>query len=348
MCVLCFQQSIATAHAENLKLKNGNAYHVRQYRVMSEREIQIVDESQNRLTVKVQDIQTLITPKNWGKGLVAGALTGAYVGVAILGSTQFVVAALTKTPITLDPSNYLGVGALGALVGLGTGAVITFIAEDEFNDFKKLSLTDQMALLKEYEGLELQTHTVNIERPSRWHLIVQYALPSQVLFKNFQGKDYVYESPNGYGIGIEYERFLDDTWSWGLGILSSAKSISQEQLFSGGTLQSQNSYELDTIKPEIKSFRTSLHLFKYVAPQIQVFGGLNRNKIDSDLPLYTFKEINGFLGYDLGVNCFLTPKLSISLSYLHSNGFELQDKNSQQKTSQTEMSGLNTQLRWVF
>jgi hypothetical protein len=348
--VCLFQFCLSPAAAENLKLKNGKSYNIRQYKLLPKEQIQITDDKGQDQNIPIAAIDVLVTPKDWLPYLGSGAVIGAYAGVIILGVTQLTVMAFTKSNIAVDPSAYVLIGATGAVVGLGVGSVIALIADDDLNHFSKLTPAEQLTLLKRHELVTLTSRTASVDRPARWNVSLHNYFPGQISFKNINGFDYEYAASNELNLGIEYEKPIDETWSWSLGFSGGTRLIDEERVLLGTQLNSQTTYDINFIKPQISTSRIATRFYKQLTPQTQVFFGMQwvRYQFSGSTSLFTFLSTPGGWGYELGIAHYLYPKLALVLNAVANPGFEVLDARTQQKTSQTSLTVWGLSLKYTL
>jgi hypothetical protein len=263
---------------------------------------------------------------------------------------QLTTIALTKTSIPFDPGAYVLIGATGAVVGLGVGSVIALIADDDLNNFSKLTTAEQLTLLKRHELVALAPRNASVERPARWNVSLYNYFPGQISFKNINGFDYEYAASNELNLGIEYEKPLDETWSWSLGFSGGTRLIDEERVLLGTQLNSQTVYDLNFIKPQISTSRIATRFYKQLTPQTQVFFGMQwiRYQFSGSTSLFTFLSSPGGWGYELGIAHYFYPKLALVLSAVANPGFEILDASTQQKTSQTSLTVWGLSLKYTL
>jgi len=313
-----------------IQLTSGKEYRYISLYAISKDQIKIIEPNGDSQMIKVNEISRIVTPKNhmafmitgayWGGALFAGSYA-----VGISGTNALLQTSGVNAKLGFDAGQMVSVGVFGALIGAGVGGAVSLVAPDDENNFKSMLPIEKANLIN-----RIQTPPKEKAKPkfskSHWNLIPAYSANKTLTANGFGNNEYTWQSGGALGIGIEFQNYMNENLSYGIGMSLDYHQVENETIKTNGTQTGQTTFSGQ--KPELVNFNIWGNIYFYPIKKIYLIGGLSSGG-DNFIPgkgpngrnIVTTKS----WAYQIGLGYDLTDRLKVESTYQWASGFQMDD-----------------------
>jgi predicted nuclease of predicted toxin-antitoxin system len=215
----------------------------------------------------------------------------------ILGMVAGSMAGLITAPN--NSNNNLGTQIKAVETGVQNGILIGFLSSaicfamnSETVYFKDLAPTEKKEFLKKVSIYETTPPLKIIEevivtkpvvtkeikeepafKKSQWNIIPAYSFGKTLVAGGFGNNEYTWQSSGTIGVGIEYENYINENLSYGIGFSLDSHQVENETVKTNGVQTAQTTFTGQ--KPELGNFNIWGNLYFYPIPKFYVLGGFS-------------------------------------------------------------------------
>jgi opacity protein-like surface antigen len=313
-----------------IQLTSGKEYRYIGLYAVSKDQIKIIEPNGDSQIIKVNEINRIVTPKNHMAFMINGALWGGALfagsyAIGISGTNALLQTSGVNAKLGFDAGQMLSVGVVGGLIGAGVGGAVSLIAPDDENNFKSMLPSEKANLIN-----RIQTPPKEKIKPkfskSHWNMIPAYSANKTLTANGFGNNEYTWQSSGTIGIGIEYENYINENLSYGIGFSFDSHPVDSEVVKTNGVQTGQTTFTGQ--KPELGNFNIWTNLYYYPVPKFYVLGGLSSggdNFIPGKGPNGRKIETTKSWAYQIGLGYDLTDRFKVESTYQWASGFRMDD-----------------------